>query len=196
MNPFPRLGFVPSMRGMGASYCGRKGMPREWIDQMYADYLRLGSLAKAGELHGRTRQNMFDIFKRRGLKLNPRNFQAVVEYKGRRYTCQKTGGRHRYLRDTKAGRTKADKRTVYLHHVIWEEHNGPIPPRHKLAFKDGNHLNCDISNLELLTNSDQVRKYACKGQNQFTVVARDRLDLLIKNFETGEVTLAVELKSK
>ena len=35
MNPFPRLGFVPSMRGMGASYCGRKGMPVKAVPNKY-----------------------------------------------------------------------------------------------------------------------------------------------------------------
>ena len=183
---------IPSMRGMGACYCGRRGMPLEWVMAMYADYQAGLSLSQVGAKYGRTRQNMHDIFKARGLKLRARNFQPVVEYWGRKFTAQKTAGRHRYLRDTKAGRGKADKRTVYLHHLIWEEHNGPIPAGHKVAFKDGDHLNCAIENLELLSNSEQVRKYACKGQNQFTVVAKQKLGLMLANHQTGKrSTLAV-----
>lgn len=183
MNPFPKTATpvkIPKMSGLGACWCGRRGMPREWIDQMYADYQTGLSLSQVADKYGRTRQSIFDIFKRRGLKLRARNFQPVIEYKGRKYTCQKTCGRHRYLRDT-ISRTKM----MYLHHVIWSEHNGPIPPGHKVAFKDGNHLNCALENLELLTNSEQVRKYACKGQNQFTVVATEKLGLMLASHQHG-----------
>ena len=180
---------IPKMAGMGGCYCGRRGLPPEAIEIMYQDYLRLGSLAKVGKLHGRTRQNMWDIFARRNKQLNRRNFQPQVEYAGMRFTAQKTSGKHRYLRDT-GRRTK----TVYLHHVVWEQHHGPIPPGHKLAFRDGDHTNCDISNLELLTNSEQVKKYASKGQNQFTKVADANLRTLVGNFTSGKRTLATAIK--
>jgi hypothetical protein len=187
--PLPKTATcVPSLRGMGGSFCGRKGMPADWIELMYADYLRLGSLAKAGQLHGRTRQSMFEIFKRRGLKLNPKTFLAVVNYKGLKFTSQKVCGRHRYLRCTSSRR-----KTKYLHHVIWIEHNGPIPRGHKVVFKDGNHLNWQIDNLELLTNSAQVSRHAT-GHNQFTRVAREKLGLLVGNFQSGRRTFAAELK--
>jgi hypothetical protein len=177
---FPKVGYVPSMRGQGASYAGRKGMPREWVLTMYADYQAGLSLAEVGAKHGRTRQSIHDIFKRRGLNLRTRNFQPVIEYRGRKYTEQKTGGRHRYLRDT-ISRTKM----MYLHHVVWCEHHGPIPPGHKVAFKDGNHRNVAIDNLEMLTNSEEVKKYASKGQNQFTVVAKQKLAIMLGNHQVG-----------
>lgn len=168
MNPIPKLA------GQGGCHCGRRGLPREWVLQMYEDYKRLGSLEKCGALHGRTRQGMFGLFQTAGLKLNPKKFLTVTVYKGVKYTEQKTQGRHRYLRATiRKGKE------LYLHHVIWEENNGPIPAGFKVCFKDGDHRNCAIDNLELLTNSDQVRKYASKGQNQFTVTATARLRRLI-----------------
>lgn len=182
---------VPKMAGQGGCHCGRRGLPREWLMQMYADYQRLGSLEKVGELHNRSRQAVFDIFKRRGLKLNAKKFLPVVTYKGVKYTCQKVCGRHRYLRAT----TSRKGRIKYLHHVIWIEHHGPIPPGHKLAFRDGNHLNFEIGNLELLTNSEQVSKYAAKGNNQFTKTAAARLNLLLGNFEGGG-TLSAQLKGR
>jgi len=180
---------VPKMSGMGACYCGRRGMPREWIEQMYADYLRLGSLEKVGDLHGRSRQSVFDIFKRRGLKLNPKKFLPVVLVNGRKFTEQKTAGRHRYLRATiRKGKT------LYLHHQVWEQANGPIPAGHKVCFKDGDHRNTKLDNLELLTNSEEVRKYASKGQNQFTGSATARMHLFLRNFQSGQVTLTGRIK--
>jgi hypothetical protein len=162
---------------------------------MYADYQRLGSVEKVGRLHGRTRQHVWEIFRRRGLQLNAKKFLPVVEYNGRKFTSQKTCGRHRYLRETTKGRGRRGQkdRTVYLHHVIWEENHGPIPPGHKVVFKDGNHLNRDIDNLELLTNSEQVRRHAT-GANQFTVTAAARLALLMANHSTGNATRCATLK--
>lgn len=183
MNPFPKTATpvkVPKMSGMGACWCGRRGMPRAWIDQMYADYLSGLSLSQVAVKYDRTRQSLFDIFKRRGLKLRARNFKPVVEYKGRKYTEQKTCGRHRYLRDT-IQRTKIK----YLHHVIWTEHHGPIPAGFKVCFKDGNHRNVAIDNLELLSNSEQVRKHSA-GHNQFTRSAPVALRLLLKNFNRNQ----------
>ncbi len=170
---------IPKMSGLGACWCGRRGMPREWIDLMYADYQSGLSLAEVAAKYDRTRQALFDIFKRRGLKLRAKNFQPVIEYKGRRFTSQKVCGRHKYLRDTIHRQPP-----YYLHHIIWIEHNGPIPRGHKVVFKDGNHLNCDISNLELLTNSDQVKRHAT-GANQFTKVAKQKLGLMLSSHQSG-----------
>lgn len=164
------------MRGMGACYVGRRGMPREWVLAMYADYQAGMSLAAVAEKHGRTRQNMFEIFKRRGLPLRAKKTLPALLVDGKKFTEQKTCGRHRYLRAT-TGRTA---KTIYLHHVVWEKANGPIPPGHKPAFRDGNHRNCALENLELLTNSDQVKKYASKGHNQFTKAAPKMLAALLQ----------------
>lgn len=139
---------IPKQSGKGGCVCGRRGLPVEWVMQMYADYLRLGSLEKVGKIHNRTRQNMFGIFQTHGLKLNPKKFLPAVDHNGRKYTAQKTCGKHRYLRAT-VGRGAGRER--YLHHVVWEAAHGPIPRGHKVAFKDGNHLNCTLENLELLT---------------------------------------------
>lgn len=168
---------------------GRRGLPAELVDAMYADYVGGLSLEAVGKKYGRTRQSIFGIFAKRKLALRAKVFLPVVEYGGRKFTCQKTCGRHRYLRNT----VRRD-RVIYLHHVIWEEHHGPIPRGHKIAFRDGDHGNCAIENLELLTNSDQVRKYACKGENQFTVTARGRLDALMRHHAGGGGSLAAKLK--
>jgi hypothetical protein len=175
----------------------KSGRPAEsLIGQMYRDYCSGLSLAKVGDRYGRTRQTVFQLFQVRGLKLRAKKFLPAIEYKGRKFTSQKICGKHRYLRCT-VGRGKGAhaRKEAYLHHVIWQEHRGPIPPGHKVCFKDGNHFNCAIENLELLSNSEQPRKHAT-GANQFTLSAKSRLGLLMRNFESGERTLSAQLKRK
>lgn len=174
MSSFPKLGFVPNLRGYGGCYCGRRGMPREWVQQMYQDYLRLGSLEKVGKLHGRTRQSMFGIFQTAGLPLNAKAFQKPVSYRGRKYTNDKDG----YLRDTVFRGAKYNGET-FLHRRVWVDHNGPIPPGNKICFKDGDRQNCAIGNLEMLTH-DQQQQRRGTGRNQYTVTAKARLSLLLR----------------
>ncbi len=45
-----------------------------------------------------------------------------------------------------------------LHRHIWRQHNGEIPDGHIVVFKDGDQSNCDISNLELITLKDNMRR--------------------------------------
>ena len=162
------------MAGMGGCYCGRRGMPVEAIQQMYRDYVRLGSLSKVAKLHGRTRQNMFDIFKRRGLKLRDRNFKPQIEYGGRTYTLSKDD----YFRDTIYRSGKYTEET-FLHRRIWSDLRGPIPPGCTICFKDGNRANCQIDNLELLTHDEQQQRRGT-GRNQFNTTATARLTLLLQ----------------
>ena len=53
---------------------------------------------------------------------------------------------------TNRGRTGWEKKS----HYIWEQHNGKIPKNHFIGFKDGNPLNCDINNLELISYADRI----------------------------------------
>lgn len=43
-----------------------------------------------------------------------------------------------------------------LHRVIWRKHFGPIPKTHIIVFKDRNTLNCDISNLEMISMEENM----------------------------------------
>jgi len=47
---------------------------------------------------------------------------------------------------------------VPKHRYVWEQANGPIPDGHCVAFRDGNHGNCDLSNLYLLSRADNARR--------------------------------------
>jgi hypothetical protein len=45
-----------------------------------------------------------------------------------------------------------------LNRHIWEQHHGPIPPSHAVVFRDRNRQNCDISNLELISRADLMKR--------------------------------------
>lgn len=46
-----------------------------------------------------------------------------------------------------------------LHHVIWEAVFGPIPQGHVLHHRDGNKINNDIANLELMEWGEHTRHH-------------------------------------
>ena len=45
-------------------------------------------------------------------------------------------------------------RWVFKQRLVWEQHNGPIPEGYCVSFLDGDHRNCDISNLFLVSNQE------------------------------------------
>ena len=46
----------------------------------------------------------------------------------------------------------------HKHVVVWEEANGPVPKGHVVVFKDGDKLNCDLANLELITRAELMQR--------------------------------------
>lgn len=47
---------------------------------------------------------------------------------------------------------------VFLHKMIWERANGPIQPGHRIWWKDGDHANCSLENLELLRDKEHMAR--------------------------------------
>jgi hypothetical protein len=45
-----------------------------------------------------------------------------------------------------------------LHRVTWEQHHGKIPKGYNVVFKDGDSLNCDIDNLELVSRAENMSR--------------------------------------
>lgn len=45
------------------------------------------------------------------------------------------------------------KKRMPLQRYLWEQDHGPVPKGHKITFKDGNTLNCNLDNLELISNA-------------------------------------------
>lgn len=48
------------------------------------------------------------------------------------------------------------ERFAYVHRLIWEKHNGPIPEGKIVSFLDGNKDNCDIDNLALIDMQENL----------------------------------------
>jgi hypothetical protein len=48
---------------------------------------------------------------------------------------------------------------IMEHRLVWENHNGKIPKGYFIHHKDGNKLNNDINNLEILTPMEHKRKH-------------------------------------
>lgn len=182
MNTIPKMGSHVPNPSHGC--CGRRGLPKAAIAQMYADYLELKSLEKVGLLYDRSRQSIFDILSRRGLPLFSKKFKDKIEYRGRFYTPSKGG----YLRDTiyRSGERGAEKQ---LHRVVWVDNNGPIPFGHQVGFKDGSKLNCSPENLICLPHGEMSARNAT-GHNQFTRTARERLALMLKGTNSSNLRRA------
>lgn len=48
------------------------------------------------------------------------------------------------------------ERFEFVHHRVWEQHNGPVPEGKIVSFLDGNKDNCDIKNLVLLERAENL----------------------------------------
>lgn len=74
------------------------------------------------------------------------------------------------------------KRWEFLHRAIWEEHNGPIPKDMVVTFKDSDRMNCDISNLMLISKAQSAvmtRKGYRSGDPDITQVGAALAELEI-----------------
>lgn len=45
-----------------------------------------------------------------------------------------------------------------LHRWTWQQAHGPVPPGYKIAFLDGDRGNCDLKNLEPISEADLMRR--------------------------------------
>jgi hypothetical protein len=45
-----------------------------------------------------------------------------------------------------------------LHRFLWEKVNEPIPKGYNVVFKDGNQANCEIKNLELISDAELMQR--------------------------------------
>lgn len=49
---------------------------------------------------------------------------------------------------------------MHIHRLEWEKHNGPIPNGFIIHHKDGNKLNWNIDNLEMLSRAEHIKEHA------------------------------------
>lgn len=138
----------------------RKGLP--WTDDEEA-YLRarylLDPMVAISAALGRPKSAVYKAARRLGLSkagtridapgTRPPNYQPVgatlTGNRGQRYVKVREGAWPRAWR--------------LVHHVMWEQAHGAIPPGHVLTFRDGNHTNVDLANLELVAKTDWIKRY-------------------------------------
>lgn len=136
-----RRQMVRRVRACGRGMWGRKGMPEDVWRAMYAEYCTGLSCTAVAAVFGGTRQSVHEIFKARGLKLRPRHLRLhpKIEYGGRAYTPGKSG----YYRAT-----EGDRRM--LHHAMWEDAHGPIPEGWQVTFRNADHTDLRLDNMECM----------------------------------------------
>ena len=66
----------------------------------------------------------------------------------------KEGILQRKISDT--GHPPQDWKSV--HSLLWEKHNGPVPPGHIVVFKNRDRSDIRIENLELITRAENMRR--------------------------------------
>lgn len=144
-----------------AKKIGKKGEKlNDLFASCYSLYLTGKSLRYIAQVHYKNRfthQNLEGAFKARGYKLRSKELQPAIVYKGITYRKDKNGG----YRNRKNGVLK------YLHHLIWEEHNGPIPKNYYVLFKDGNKDNVVIENLQLMQREEAKKLYNYANQSGY-----------------------------
>lgn len=97
-------------------------------------------VAMTSDVYDKVKPTMF----KKGIK--PHNTQPVGTIHWR---TDKEGRSYAYIKI-------ADCDWRLMHRVVWEQHNGPIPPGHVVRFKDGNTMNYDITNLEMFHQSGNM----------------------------------------
>ena len=135
---------------------GRRGLPREVLELMYDDYLRLNSVSKTAKLWNRSRQGMWELLSTAGFRLNSLRKHEAIKHGGLTFRRSGKGGFYRC--------TTSHRRL--LHHIVWEEVHGPLPAGTEIIFKDGDRDHIAIDNLWCQPRT--VASRARGTRNQFT----------------------------
>ena len=110
------------------------------------------NLLESGKVH-RYKKGHIAWNKGQYVRMNP----ATEFKKGQMPHNYKPVGSERITKDGYKERKVADpKKWKGVHIIVWEEHNGPVPPKHKVVFKSNDRLNCDITNLEMISYKEAM----------------------------------------
>lgn len=69
------------------------------------------------------------------------------------------------------------ERFEFVHMAVWEEHNGPVPEGKMVSFLDGNKDNCNIENLVLIDNEENLEMN--RSRLRFTDPERTKTGVLV-----------------
>jgi len=84
---------------------------------------------------------------------------------------------------------KSPNKWQYTHKWLWEKHNGKIPDKHVVMFKNGNRENITIDNLEMISMGQLAvlnRKRLISKEPELTEVAINISKLIIKSAQLGK----------
>lgn len=128
-------------------------IPREIIEQRKLDsQLKKGSIPpnKGKKMDAATREKVKHTWFQKGHL--PANTLSDGDITIRHEHSDRNGGKpYKYIRISKG-------EWVQLHRHLWEEANGPIPEGMNIVFKDGDTLNCELNNLEMIDNAENMRR--------------------------------------
>jgi HNH endonuclease len=97
----------------------------------------------------------------KGCKLNPEHYEKMSKTFFKKGHTPKNLQHEGHERVSVDGyievRIRAGKYAL-KHRVVWEQHHGKIPPKMNIVFKDGNKMNTDISNLEMITRKELMAR--------------------------------------
>jgi hypothetical protein len=117
-----------------------------------AERIRMGRRQKGDIPHNKGKKMPPEVYE----KVKATMFQAKHKPHNTRFDGAETFRHHRsgaywYMR-TEEGKWRLK------HRLLWEEANGPVPPRHNIVFRDGDVNNITLENLELVTNAELMRR--------------------------------------
>jgi hypothetical protein len=82
-----------------------------------------------------------------------------------------------------------DKNWEFVHKRVWEAAHGPIPSGHRIWWKDRNHENCALENLELLADREHMARTTIHNlppQLKDTIMLAGRLKRIIRRRRRDE----------
>lgn len=50
-----------------------------------------------------------------------------------------------------------------LHRILWEDAHGPVPPGHYIVFSNGDRLDVELANLELISYAENMRRNSIRN---------------------------------
>jgi hypothetical protein len=93
------------------------------------------------------------------------------------------------------GRGANDKNWEFVHRRVWEDAHGPIPKGHRIWWKDKNHENCALENLELLSDEEHMARttiHRLPTELRNTIMLAGRLKRIIREKKQREGGLDAE----
>lgn len=98
-----------------------------------------------------------------------------------------SGTAYKYLRIAK-------NKWVLYHRYLWEQANGPIPSGHIVTFIDGNPMNCELSNLQVISRAENAKRNSNRPKAAITMKANWEK---VRKFESlGIQPHGIKLKTK